>query len=130
MGALLFGLLIIGGVNSVLSAVYYIKVMKVMILEGRAEDLEGREPVRLREPFSAVSFTVLVALLVFILGILWAPLDKYSNEGAARFAQSETPAAANPQGGPQRPGPRRQGPRRQGPRRQGAGQQVQGAKGQ
>jgi NADH-quinone oxidoreductase subunit N len=134
MGALLFGLLIIGGVNSVLSAVYYIKVMKVMILEGRAEDLEGREPVRLREPFSAVSFTALVALLVFALGILWAPLDKYSNQGAARFAQSEAPPAANPQGGPQGPGPRRPRPRRQGQQRQGAGRQgagqVQGAKGQ
>ncbi|HEY7426123.1 MAG TPA: NADH-quinone oxidoreductase subunit N [Gemmataceae bacterium] len=117
LGALLFGLLLIGGVNSVLSAVYYIKVMKVMILEGRAEDLEGREPVRLREPLSAVSFTVVVALLVFVLGILWAPLDKYSYEGTARFAQGavlsdsgseEGPRRGRPGGGGRRrpPGPR------------------------
>jgi NADH-quinone oxidoreductase subunit N len=86
MGAMLFGLLIIGGVNSVLSAVYYIKVMKVMILEGRAEDLEGREPVRLPEPLSAVAFSTLIALVVLVLGILWGPLDRYSREGADRFA--------------------------------------------
>src|SRR5262249_7046905 len=114
LGALLFGLLIIGGINSVLSAVYYIKVMKVMILEGRAEDLEGLEPVRLREPLSAISFTVIVALLVFVLGILWAPLDKYSYEGSARFAQGEPPSVSNSQEGPRRR-PGAGGGRRQGP---------------
>jgi NADH-quinone oxidoreductase subunit N len=88
LGAMLFGLLIVGGVNSVLSAVYYVKVMKVMILEGRAEDLEGREPVRLPEPLSAITFVAVVALLVFILGILWAPLDRYSREGADRFVRA------------------------------------------
>ncbi|HEY7311403.1 MAG TPA: NADH-quinone oxidoreductase subunit N [Gemmataceae bacterium] len=93
LGALLFGLLVVGGVNSVLSAVYYVKVMKVMILEGRAEDLEGREPVRLREPLPAVVFAGVVALLVFVLGILWAPLDRYSREGAARFAQHSAGSA-------------------------------------
>jgi NADH-quinone oxidoreductase subunit N len=88
LGAMLFGLLLIGGINSVLSAVYYLKVMKVMILEERAEDLEGREPVRLREPLSAVAFTAIIALLVFVLGILWAPLDRYSHQGADRFVRA------------------------------------------
>jgi NADH-quinone oxidoreductase subunit N len=126
LGALLFGLLIIGGINSVLSAVYYIKVMKVMILEGRAEDLEGREPVRLREPFAAVSFATIVALLVFVLGILWAPLDKYSNEGVARFAQSAPPPDADSRGGRRRPQPR---PRRRGPGAGGAQRPAAGAAG-
>jgi NADH-quinone oxidoreductase subunit N len=129
LGALLFGLLIIGGLNSVLSAVYYIKVMKVMILEGRAEDLEGREPVRLREPFAAVSFATIVALLVFVLGILWAPLDKYSNEGVARFAQSAPPPDSDSRGGGRRPPPRRRpGPGAGGAQRPGAGA-VGGPKG-
>jgi NADH-quinone oxidoreductase subunit N len=86
LGAVLFGLLIVGGVNTVLSAMYYVKVMKVMILEGRAEDLEGREPVRLREPISAIVYSFVLALAVFVLGILWAPLDRFSHEGADRFA--------------------------------------------
>jgi NADH-quinone oxidoreductase subunit N len=85
MGAVLFGLLIVGGVNTVISAMYYIKVLKVMILEGKAEDLEGREPVRLREPISAIIYSFVLALTVFVLGILWAPLDTYSHEGADRF---------------------------------------------
>jgi NADH-quinone oxidoreductase subunit N len=99
-GALLFGLLIIGGLNTVISAMYYIKVMKVMILEGKAEDLEGREPVRLREPISAVVYTSLLALAVFVLGILWAPLDRFSHEGADRFAQRTLrPSQPQAQGG-------------------------------
>ncbi|HWG43664.1 MAG TPA: NADH-quinone oxidoreductase subunit N [Gemmataceae bacterium] len=133
LGATLFGLLIIGGINSVVSAVYYIKVLKVMILEGRAEDLEGREPVRLREPLSAVAFSLIVALFVVVLGILWAPLDKYSQEGADRFVQRKTGSAGGPAmggggGGPQRPGSGRAvggGGRR--PQRGGAG--AGGAKG-
>lgn len=119
LGALLFGLLVVGGVNSVLSAVYYVKVMKVMILEGRAEDLEGREPVRMREPLPAVVFAGVVALLVFVLGILWAPLDRYSREGAARFAQRSAGSAPGrddddgPPGNVGRPG-QGGGPRRGG----------------
>jgi len=86
LGATLFGLLIVGGVNTVISAMYYIKVMKVMILEGKAEDLEGREPVRLREPISAIAYSFLLALVVLVLGVLWAPLDRLSHESTQRFA--------------------------------------------
>jgi NADH-quinone oxidoreductase subunit N len=102
MGATLFGLLIIGGINSVFSAVYYLKVLKVMILEGRAEDLEGREPVRLREPFEAVLFSSIVALAVFVLGILWAPLDRFTREGADRFAWRAGPSPSDLMQPPQR----------------------------
>jgi NADH-quinone oxidoreductase subunit N len=91
LGAILFGLLIVGGVNTVLSAMYYIKVMKVMILEGKAEDLEGREPVRLREPIPTIAYSLLLALAVFVLGILWAPLDRFSHEGIERFAWRPPP---------------------------------------
>jgi len=104
MGAVLFGLLIVGGVNTVLSAMYYIKVLKVMILEGKAEDLEGREPVRLREPISAVIYSFVLALAVFVLGILWAPLDTFSHEGANRFTVLSRSASAKAVGGKGRPG--------------------------
>jgi NADH-quinone oxidoreductase subunit N len=105
MGAVLFGLLIIGGVNTVISAMYYIKVLKVMILEGKAEDLEGREPVRLREPISAIIYSFVLALVVFVLGILWAPLDTFSHEGADRFTMvSRSAALKGPPGGKGRGG--------------------------
>ncbi|HTU19934.1 MAG TPA: NADH-quinone oxidoreductase subunit N [Gemmataceae bacterium] len=130
LGATLFGLLVIGGVNSVLSAVYYIKVMKVMILEGRAEDLEGREPVPLREPISAIAFSFLMALVVFVLGILWAPLDRFSHEGTDRFVWRPGAATAGPPGGGMgapRGGQRRPRGGRPGPRRGGRGQRRGGA---
>ena len=41
LGATMLGLLVIAGINTVVSAFYYLKVMKVMILDRRAEDLEG-----------------------------------------------------------------------------------------
>ncbi len=104
MGATLFGLLIVGGINSVFSAVYYLKVLKVMILEGRAEDLEGREPVPLREPIEAVVFSTICALAVFVLGILWSPLDRFTREGTDRFAWRVGPTAADMMQAPQRGG--------------------------
>jgi NADH-quinone oxidoreductase subunit N len=85
LGAILYGLLVVGGLNSVLSAVYYIKVMKVMILEPRAEDLEGREPEHLPEPFPAVVYAGVVAAAVVGLGIVWGPLDLASRRGVDRF---------------------------------------------
>ena len=49
LGLTLLILLGVGGVNSVISAVYYLRVMKVMIIEGNADDLEGKAPTRLIE---------------------------------------------------------------------------------
>jgi NADH-quinone oxidoreductase subunit N len=101
LGATLLGLLVIGGLNSVLSAVYYVKVMKVMILDRRPEDLEGREPRPLLEPWPAVLYSALVTLAVVALGILWGPLDAASRAGVDRFGRAEIapPAkAATPKG--------------------------------
>jgi NADH-quinone oxidoreductase subunit N len=94
LGATLLGLLVIGGLNSVLSAVYYLKVLKVMILEPRAEDLEGREPQRLHERVPTVVYAGLLALAVLMTGVLWGPLDGVSRTGVARFRK-------HPEGGPQ-----------------------------
>jgi NADH-quinone oxidoreductase subunit N len=99
----LIGLLIVGGLNTVLSAVYYLKVLKVMIIEGRAEDLEGQEPQRLREPAGNVVYAGLVALAVVGLGLFWGPMSDASRKGVERFVPT-APAAAPPPMGP--PGPR------------------------
>jgi NADH-quinone oxidoreductase subunit N len=85
LGATLMGLLVVAGLNTVLSAFYYLKVMKVMILDHRAEDLEGAAAPPLREPILASSYSVLLALAVLGLGILWGPVDRLSGQTVERF---------------------------------------------
>jgi NADH-quinone oxidoreductase subunit N len=87
LATVLIGLFVIGGVNTVISAVYYLKVMRVMIIESRVEDIEGREPARLREPVGAVVFCGIVALVVLvgIAGFRW--VDEASMTGVQRYAQ-------------------------------------------
>jgi NADH-quinone oxidoreductase subunit N len=97
LGGTLLALLVIGGLNTVLSAFYYLKVLKVMILDRRAEDLEGAAPPRLAEPIPAVVFSVLLALVVLGLGVLWGPLDAASARAVARFRKQpgvDQPAGA------------------------------------
>jgi NADH-quinone oxidoreductase subunit N len=113
LATVLIGLFVIGGVNTVISAVYYLKVMRVMIIESRIEDIEGREPARLREPVGAVVFSGLVALVVLvgIAGFRW--VDEASMAGVQRYAQwldngrQWSPQGAGPRGerGPGRPQP-------------------------
>src|SRR5207245_7514234 len=82
---IMYGLLVIGGLNTVLSLFYYINVLKVMALDLPLDDIEGREPAPLPlSPGSAVYATVL-ALVVLVLGILWDPLARASDKGVARF---------------------------------------------
>ena len=85
LGATLIGLVVVLGLNTVISAVYYLKVMKVMILDHRAEDLEGTDPPPLREPFGAVSYAGLMAAAVVGLILVWGPIESMSRASIARF---------------------------------------------
>jgi NADH-quinone oxidoreductase subunit N len=86
LGTTLIGLFVIGGINTVISAVYYLKVMRVMIIESRVEDIEGREPTRLREPVWAVIFAGTLALVVLVGIAGFGAVDKVSMTGVKRFA--------------------------------------------
>ncbi len=90
-GAFLYGLLVVGALNTVISAVYYIKVMKVMILEEHVEDVEGRAPAALPERLPAVTFASLVALAVIVLGIAVNPVVAMSQAGVDRFRPPVNP---------------------------------------
>jgi NADH-quinone oxidoreductase subunit N len=92
LSALLYGLLVIGGLNTVFSAVYYVNVMRVMILEPNVEDIEGGEPKPLPEPVPAVTFSTLLALALLVLGIVVNPVANLSQTGAGRFG--DRPMAA------------------------------------
>ena len=91
LGTTMFGLLLIGGLNTVFSAVYYLKVMKVMILESRVEDIEGQEPQPLPEPLPNILFGGVIALAVIVFMGVFDPLGTASSKGVERFSK---PAAA------------------------------------
>jgi NADH-quinone oxidoreductase subunit N len=85
LGFTLLALLGVGGLNSVISAVYYLRVMKVMIIEGSAEDLEGKAPTRMMEPAGNVFYATVMALVVVGLGFAWNPLSNVSDKGVERY---------------------------------------------
>jgi hypothetical protein len=88
-----YGLLVIGGINTVFSLFYYVRVLKVMILEKPLEEVEGRPATDLGVPTVAVGYTAVLALVVLALGIVWNPLAEASDQSVRRFA----PLAAVPQ---------------------------------
>jgi NADH-quinone oxidoreductase subunit N len=85
LGSILYALLAIGGLNTVISAVYYLKVLKVMVLETPLEEVEGREPVPLKLQGGWELYATLLALVILVLGILWDPLLGASQKGVNRF---------------------------------------------
>ncbi len=93
----LYALLVIGGLNTVISAVYYVKVLKVMILDERAEDVEGRAPVPLTEPLPSAAYAVLLSVTIFVVGVWWNPLAAASDRGVRPFERVGPPPAAGPQ---------------------------------
>jgi NADH-quinone oxidoreductase subunit N len=70
------------GLNSVISAVYYLKVMKVMIIEERVEDVEGKEAKPLVEPLPAKAYAFLLSLVVLAGIAFWAPVERASVKGS------------------------------------------------
>jgi NADH-quinone oxidoreductase subunit N len=93
VGYLMYALLVIGAVNSVLSLFYYVKVLKVMVLERPLEEVEGVEPAPIRVPFGATLYAGVMAVLLVVLGLGWGPLADQANRGVQAFhlAPTETP---------------------------------------
>jgi NADH-quinone oxidoreductase subunit N len=86
LSVVLYITLVFGGINSVMSAVYYVKVMKAMIIEERPEDLEGKEAVPLREPVPARVFAGVLAFAVFALLFIWGPINQAAEKGVRPYA--------------------------------------------
>jgi NADH-quinone oxidoreductase subunit N len=94
LGSVMIALLVIGGLNSVLSLVYYIKVLKVMIVDKPLEEVEGREPARLPVSQAAKVYAGLVSVVLVVLGILWNPLSESSYHGVNQFQNVPAQAVA------------------------------------
>jgi NADH-quinone oxidoreductase subunit N len=86
LGATMYGLLLLGGINTVFSAVYYIKVLKVMTIDEQVEDVEGKEAKPLPEPVPSVAYASLLALATLLLGVIVGPVAGLSHTGAERYA--------------------------------------------
>jgi NADH-quinone oxidoreductase subunit N len=82
----MYALLVVGGINTVLSLFYYVKVLKVMILEKSLEETEGRPVEVIDVPFLARTFVAFLAVVVLLLGIFWDSLATASyQKGVGNF---------------------------------------------
>jgi NADH-quinone oxidoreductase subunit N len=90
LGGILYVLLIIGGLNTVLSLFYYVKVLKIMILEKPLEEVEGRPVEPLPTPAAQTGYATALAVLILALGIFWNPLSEASrDEGVKTFQRAQ-----------------------------------------
>ncbi len=80
----LYALLVIAGLNTVLSLIYYVKVLKVMVLDKPLEEVEGRPVAPVTTPALQNGYVSLLAAAVLALGIFWNPLAEFSSDEAVR----------------------------------------------
>lgn len=97
-GAVLPCLLAVGVLNGVLGAVVSLRVLKVMVLEERVEDLEGAAPVPYRERPSALLYAWLLAAASVALGLAPGPLAGAGRAAADRLGAPQ--AAPQTEAGP------------------------------
>jgi NADH-quinone oxidoreductase subunit N len=97
LGYTMYALLIIGGLNTVLSLFYYMKVLKVMVLEQPLEEIEHRPATPLRVPTKALVFGGFLALMLFIGTVAFNPLLAATDKGVLHF-QKPPQAAVQPKG--------------------------------
>jgi NADH-quinone oxidoreductase subunit N len=90
----MYALLVIGGLNTVLSLVYYVKVLKVMILERSLDDVEGKVPAPLPERAWPKIYATVLVVAIFTVGLAWDPLLGASREAADHFRDLSRPAPA------------------------------------
>jgi NADH-quinone oxidoreductase subunit N len=98
LGMWMYALVVVGGLNTALSAVYYLNVMRVMCLERPAEETVRTRPQPLVGPGAAFYGTVLAAM-IFVIGIAWGPITRASDQGVDRF--SRLPSSLELQSQPQ-----------------------------
>jgi NADH-quinone oxidoreductase subunit N len=99
----MYALLIAGGLNTVLSLFYYVKVLKVMVLEKTLEEVENRPVAQVSLGVLHSAYVSLIAAVVLALGMFWDPLfigsDRAVNCFRALPASATRAAALTPQGG-------------------------------
>jgi NADH-quinone oxidoreductase subunit N len=103
----MYGLLVIGGINSVISLVYYINILRVMILEKPPEADIAVAPQRRPAELGSSIYSFLLAVALFGLLLPWGgyfDLGKWSQQGVDRFIPARI-VAVRPSGPSSRPPP-------------------------
>jgi NADH-quinone oxidoreductase subunit N len=77
-------LLIIGGINTVISLFYYLRVVKLMTLD---PEPDSRGPIRFTSPFLEGAYVCLMAAPLLILFICWDALHRWSLAAASQLLQ-------------------------------------------
>ena len=81
----LYALILVGGLNTVLALFYYVKVLKIMVLEKSVEEVEGKAPKPLIVPAGQTVYAIVLAALVLFVGVFWNQFATRSRKGAADF---------------------------------------------
>lgn len=97
----MLALLVIAGLNTVLSLAYYVKVLKVMIVDKPIEEVEGRAPEPIPVPAHPAFYGMVMGLSMVVLGILWGPLARGSERGVSSFHALPPASAPRLEGNPQ-----------------------------
>jgi NADH-quinone oxidoreductase subunit N len=95
LGVWMYALLVIGGLNTAISAVYYIKVLKVMSLDRPVSESADYAPPSLESPTGAAFYGTILAAMIFVVGLAWDPLARASSRGVDRFLQAPSPLRAD-----------------------------------
>jgi NADH-quinone oxidoreductase subunit N len=82
LGWVYLGLLIVAALNTAVSAGYYLKVVRVMMLE------EPEDASEVRISSGGRAFVSLLAVLVVAAGVLWDPLTRLTDRGRRAFEKS------------------------------------------
>jgi NADH-quinone oxidoreductase subunit N len=85
LGFVMYALLVIGGINTVISAVYYLTVLKDMILDKPDEEPADRQAPPMKQSAGSSFYGTVLAVLVFVVFLAWQPLGKASDRGVNRF---------------------------------------------
>lgn len=75
----LWALLVVGAVNTAISLFYYLRVVKVMVLDSPGEAVAGEQP---GVGIPAAMFVSSLALALIVLGVLWQPLFGWAKAAA------------------------------------------------
>ena len=111
----LYALLVAGGLNTVISLFYYVKVLKVMCLEKTLEEVEDR-PIEAKPlPIVHGIYVTVLALVVVVLGTYWNPLAQASGTHAVETFRAAPERIDNRPGQPAPEGQAQNGPAPKGP---------------